>query len=105
TSACALTEERFVEQFSERYCARVKACDETAFWTPWFDGTPDCLADIQNTVGDKAYGNGDAACRWDEEASSACLSSVDEDDCDDVVAPRYVDACADLAWDCIAITP
>lgn len=102
--ACTLTEDRFVETFAADYCARVKACDETVFWTTWYDGTPECTADVQDTVGDKAYGNGSVACAWDAEASQTCLDALDADDCDDVLGARYVDACADPAWDCITIT-
>jgi len=101
--ACALTEERFVDRFAEDYCARVKACDETRFWTIWYDGTPECTADVGNTVGDKAYGNGDVACSWDAEASQTCLDAIEDDPCDDVLGSRYVDACADPAWDCITL--
>lgn len=102
--ACALTEERFVEQVADRYCARVKACDETQFWTTWYDGTPECMDDLVNRVGDKAYGNGNVACEWIEDESAACLEAVDADPCDEVVAVRYVDACADPAWDCVTLT-
>jgi hypothetical protein len=102
-TACALDEAAFADAYAEAWCARAKACDEGAYWDRFDDGTATCRPDRADAVNDKSFGNGQVACRYDEDAARACLDTVDRASCDALLDDDFLDDCAD-AWDCVTVT-
>lgn len=101
-SACTLTEEGFAERFAQRWCAESKACSEDAYFDRWLEGTPQCRATTVDDVIDRSYGNGNDACRFQEELAAACLAEVADASCGELASEDWYDACLDV-WDCVAV--
>jgi hypothetical protein len=101
-AACAVTEENFPVRFSEAWCAASKRCDEDAYFDRWLQGTADCTAHTTNNVADRGYGNGNDACKFNEEAAAACLERVGPASCAQIASEDWYEACAS-AWDCVAV--
>jgi hypothetical protein len=101
-SACTLTEEGFAETFAQRWCAESKACSEDAYFDRWLEGTPECRATTTEDVTRRSYGNGNDACRFQEELASACLADVGDASCGDLASEEWYASCLEV-WDCVAV--
>ncbi len=100
--ACSVSEENFPDRFAAQWCAASKACSEDAYFDRWLQGTADCTAATSDDVRDRSYGNGEDACRFEEDAAAACLTRIQSASCPELASEDWYDACAS-AWDCVPV--
>lgn len=93
----------FPDQVARSWCAGVKQCDERMFWDTWYDGTPECRAEVAEDIDDRRYGRGTAACRFQSDEADACLAALSQADCGDFTDRLFLEYCVRDVWDCVTV--
>jgi len=96
STACGLSEAKFIQQVNELQCAHTEECLEDFFDEEW-DDLDDCIDDYDDAAEDYRALYDD--CEYDATKAKACLGEFKDLGCDSDEIEDMFDECQDV-WDC-----